>query len=111
VPSIAPVVVIGCSSASLVGIAKRRRRLAGRAREPEVDHPHPTVAPTSTFSGLKSRWTSPDRVRRRQPATRLQIHLRAARATRAPPPLPLRQRQALDELHRHEHLASRPPTS
>ena len=80
-------------------------RRAGDPREPEVEDPHPPVGADQHILRLKITVHEPDLVGRREPAPCLYVHVQQL----APRPrllaLPFCQRQALDELHRHEHLA------
>ena len=81
------------------------RALAIGAREPEVEDPHPLVGADQHVLRLEVPMHQADRVRGRQTAARLQIDIEQLTPVPQPLALPLRQRQALDELHRHEHLA------
>jgi hypothetical protein len=78
------------------------------AREPEVEHAHATVVADQHVVGLEVTVHEPGRVRSREPAPGLDELLDdVLDAIAIFFGLPLPQRDALDELHRDEHLLAK----
>ena len=88
-----------------LGAHRRRRRGDRRARPKSRTRGRPSW-PTSTLSGLKSRWMIPRACAAASPRPAATYIASASRQPRSFAALPVGERLAGDELHRDEHLVA-----
>ena len=98
---------VGIEGLGLDGLRDRRHLLAvareGQPRHAEIEDAHATIRADDRVLRLEVAVDEPGRVRRREPAPRLDQVCEQRAPRRFALALPLRERPALDELHRDEH--------